>query len=132
MAVNLQPCPACTRHINVQERECPFCHAATPETFAAATRPRFAAPLSRAAVLFASAAAITGMAACSSSTANPVEEDGGKDAATIDTGMPVAAYGPAVIDSGMVDAGQQDTGNPAVLYGPAVIDSGMTDAGDAD
>jgi hypothetical protein len=124
MPDNLQPCPSCARHIKTEESTCPFCGQATPQGFSGLVRPRGAAPLSRAAVLFMSATAVTGLAAplaCSSTSSG----GGGNevDSGHVDSGGPVAAYGPAIVDSG-----QQDSGGPVAAYGPAIIDSGTQDA----
>jgi hypothetical protein len=129
MVDNLQQCPSCSRHIKTEEAACPFCGHATPQGFSELVRPKGPPALSRAAVLFMSATAVTGLAAplaCgSSSTGGGNEVDSGQH----DSGGPVAAYGPAIIDSGLQDSGQQDTGGPLPAYGPAVIDSGLDSGG---
>jgi hypothetical protein len=141
MANTFQACPSCARHIKSEEALCPFCGSATPEGFGAIARPKGPAPLSRAAILFMSATAVTGVSAataCSSSssgtgtttdagtdTGGPVAAYGPPpvmDSGQLDSGGPVAAYGPAIIDSG-TDAAQ-DTGGPVAAYGPAPVDSG--------
>ncbi len=129
MAATFQACPACARHIKVEEGACPFCGARTPEGFANVVRPRVAAPLSRAAILFVSATAVTGAALAtgcgSSSDAGPVVLYG--PAPIVDSGTADSRAGDsATTDSGRVDSGV-DSGN-AVLYGPAPVDSG-TDEG---
>jgi hypothetical protein len=130
MPDNLQPCPSCARHIKTEESLCPFCGQATPQGFSGLVRPRGPAPLSRAAVLFMSATAVTGLAAplaCSSTSSG----GGGNevDSGHVDSGGPVAAYGPAIVDSGQQEAGQQDSGGPVAAYGPASVDSGMDSGG---
>jgi hypothetical protein len=130
MASTFQACPTCTRHIKVEEATCPFCGGATPEGFGAAAKPRGPAPLSRAAILFMSATAVTGVSAataCSSSSSSTgVSDAGAKDSGNEDTGL-VAAYGPAPVQ----DSGQMDTGGPVAAYGPGpVLDSGTVDSGE--
>jgi len=141
MANNFQACPSCARHIKVDEAACPFCGGALPEDFGTASR-KAVAPISRAAILFMGATAVTGAsAACSSSSSGGHNE--------VDSGSMVAAYGPAIVDSGVVsDASKLDSGNepdvvalyapppidsgnqefdgPAAAYGPATIDSGSS------
>jgi hypothetical protein len=110
----LHPCESCARHIRAGESACPFCGAAVSESAAASARRdgNFARPLSRAALLFASATAAVG---CSSSSSTGTITD-----AAVESG-PVALYGPAPIyDSGVQDSG----GGGLPLYGPAVQDSG--------
>jgi hypothetical protein len=122
MAANFQSCPSCARHIKVEEAACPFCGGALPETFGASSR-KGAAPLSRAAILFMGATAVTGASAACSSSSNGSGHTNGADSGEVDTGSVVAAYGPAIIDSGKLDS----TAEPDVvaLYGPApVLDSG--------
>ncbi len=76
---DLAPCPACRRHVRVDESACPFCASALP-----AVPPRVLTPgrLTRAAVF---AGAIAGTAACGGKTKpvdNTVENaavDGGVD-----------------------------------------------------
>ncbi len=114
MGPRLSLCTACQRHIQSTETACPFCGAATPEGFGATARaPLGDRPLSRAALLFASAAAV---AACSSDDSHPA---------------PVPLYGPAPInipDAG--DSGSADDAGPAIdsglvaAYGPAPVDGG--------
>jgi hypothetical protein len=55
-----------------------------------------------------------------------VSDAGARDSASAeDSGGPVAAYGPATVDSGQMDSGQVDTGGPVAAYGPGpVMDSG--------
>ncbi len=76
----LAPCPSCTRHVKVGSAACPFCGGRVPvdvplRVFASTGR-----PLTRAAILFASATAVS---ACSSSStpANGEHEAGVKDGA---------------------------------------------------
>src|ERR1700677_1051264 len=54
----LTPCPCCTRHVKVGSSACPFCGGDVP--IDVPVRPIAASrPLTRAAILFASAAAVT-------------------------------------------------------------------------
>lgn len=95
MASQLTPCPSCSRHVKVGPPSCPFCGGAVPVDVPARVAPA-GRPLSRAALLFAGAAAVT---ACSSSTTPP------KDAG-VDMGQPLPAYGVRALDSGLhEDAG---------------------------
>ncbi len=117
MASRLTPCPSCSRHVKVGPPSCPFCGGAVPTDVPART---FAVPagkpLTRAAILFAGAAAVT---ACSPSSSGPTES---KDAEA-DHGHAVAAYGVAVIP----DGGQEGfpDGGVSALYGVmAIPDSG--------
>ncbi len=50
-------CSSCSRHVRASERTCPFCNEAQPAVRPPA--PTYAKPLSRAAIVFASATAIT-------------------------------------------------------------------------
>lgn len=65
----LAPCPACGRHIAIDETTCPFCAAALPDSFRQANACRRSPPgrLSRAARLAAGAALIGVQASCSGS-----------------------------------------------------------------
>jgi hypothetical protein len=121
MGIDLHPCPACARHIRAEEGTCPFCGEATPDGFGNIARAKLAAPMSRAAILFMGATAVS---ACSSSTSGslmalygpaPVMDSGAKDGSNDVTAVPL--YAAAPVDSG-VDAGAM----PA--YGAAPVDSG--------
>ena len=95
MAARLAPCPSCTRHVKVGSASCPFCSSAVPVDVPARPMPS-TRPLTRAAILFASAAAAS---ACSSSSTPPT---GAKDAAvskdaTDDLGQGMTLYGVAVL-----------------------------------
>ena len=65
----LAPCPACGRHIAIDETTCPFCVAAVPDSFREANACRRVPPgrLSRAARLAAGVALIGVSASCGSS-----------------------------------------------------------------
>jgi hypothetical protein len=99
----LAPCPACGRHIAIDETTCPFCAAAVPDSFREANACRRVPPgrLSRAARLAAGAALIGVQASCASSAyGTSVPYDSGvADTATIDDGKAndsaVALYGAA-------------------------------------
>jgi len=66
----LAPCPACNRHIAIDETACRFCSAALPDSFRHEHACRRQAPghLSRAA-LMAAGAALLGAASCLSTSA---------------------------------------------------------------
>jgi hypothetical protein len=98
MASRLAPCPSCSRHVKVGPPSCPFCGGDVPTEVA----PRVSklapgAPLTRAALMFAGAAAV---GACSSSS----------------TGNPLPAYGVFIPDASISDA-PVDTGEPSAHYG---------------
>jgi hypothetical protein len=100
----LAPCPACDRHIAIDETTCPFCVARLPDSFREANACRRSPParLSRAARLAAGAALIGVQASCGSS-----------------------AYGTAVpYDSGVVDARTIDGGDDGTLNDSAVALNG--------
>lgn len=142
MATRLLPCPECDRHVRATEPRCPFCDAPLPAAEAAPAR-RPAAALTRAAILFAGATAVT---ACGpgSSTADAASDTAvGPDLAVLYGPAPtdvapaeaasdvvnspdiVAMYGPAPVDAGpeaTVDAAPGRDGDPVVLYGPAPVD----------
>ena len=109
MASRLTPCTSCTRHVKVGSAACPFCGGEVPASAAGRAMPS-SRPLTRAAILFASAAAVT---ACSSSTTS---SGGEKDAAVEPDGHAVAAYG-AFVDAGHVRDATDDLGQGNVLYG---------------
>src|SRR5262245_56280946 len=86
MAACLHRCPSCARHVRANERACPFCDAALPEDFGVCSGPGdLARPLSRAALLFVSAAALAG---CGKRGGDPGSPGSGVD-----------IYGPAPIDA---------------------------------
>jgi hypothetical protein len=95
----LHLCPFCARHIKSVERACPFCTSDLPEDFHRCTPPSTGAvgkPLTRAALLFVSAAALGG---CEKKGGNPN-----------DPGNLVEVYGPAPVNV-QSDAGP-DAGVP--------------------
>jgi hypothetical protein len=146
MASRLAPCPSCTRHVKVGSSSCPFCGGDVPTDVP--LRQLGAPPgkpLTRAAILFASAAAVT---ACSSSSsggdaghAQPayggfvsLDAEAHEDA---NVGGPDAAYGVAVIpDAGQpathyggfirpdASEGEIDAGQGVALYGAMVVPDG--------
>lgn len=96
----LAGCSGCGRHIRTTEATCPFCGATATFETADAVQPT-GRPLTRAAILFASATALAGC---------------GK---TTDHNMPAPAYGvPVPPDTVAVEAGPP----------PAVPDAGMMSA----
>jgi hypothetical protein len=135
---HLLPCPACHRHIEVVENNCPFCAAALPASFRAAQpAPPPARRLGRAA-LMAAGATLLGAAACN--TNDGLVSDAGprppRDA-TVDRGglgpmygAPVPAYGIAIGTGGTTGAGGQVAAGGASGAGGAT-DAGPADAGDA-
>jgi len=129
----LEPCPACTRHIRVDESTCPFCGAQVTTTFAALkARALPRTRLGRAALFaFGVSAAAAVMPGCSDDD----DDDGGKDtdggAANQDAGgNPQPVYGAPSLDAGVEppqeDGGglnnQPDAGGVVALYGAAPTD----------
>jgi hypothetical protein len=116
-------CPACDRHVLATEIACPFCEAPIPEAATSETKGSAGRALTRAAILFAGATAISG---CSDPVAlyGPAPIDGSSDAVQ-DSNLPdvVTLYGPGPVDAGP-DARDADTGDVSVLYGPAPTDAG--------
>ena len=114
MASRLVPCPSCSRHVKLGPPSCPFCGGEVPAD--APARPvAVGRPLSRAAIFFASAAAVT---ACSSSTTSPTP---GNDAGAHSDAQPRRG------DGGLVDSGVRkghDAGAPDVDAGAFFIDGG--------
>ncbi len=112
MASRLTPCPSCSRHVKVGPPSCPFCGGAVPTDVPART---FASPagkpLTRAALMFAGAAAVT---ACSSNGPSPTEA---RDAEA-DHSQSVAAYG------GFVRPDASETKDAAEDHGQAVAHYG--------
>jgi len=153
MASRLTPCPSCTRHVKVGSSACPFCGGDVPVDVPARAMPT-GRPLTRAAILFASAAAVS---ACSSSTPTT----GGAKDAEIDhlgqgmplygvftdavapgsgtgsgsgfgepDGGPVAAYGVFIDAAQFEDAGHVQDGSPVAAYGVFPHpDASVNDAG---
>lgn len=138
MPTRLISCPSCDRHVRATESACPFCDA---PMIAVAEPARRAAPgLTRAAILFASAAAVAACGPGGDSAADasdvtaapevvalygPAPVDVRPEDAAEDTNAPdiVAMYGPAPVDAG-ADVQSGRDGEPAVLYGPVPVDSG--------
>ena len=122
MAWNLVSCSSCARHIRRSETACPFCGELLVET--SPSTASAARPLTRAAILLASAAAVAG---CGKEP-KAVESDG-----TTDAGFMIAApYGvPMPFDAGgnIPPPPPTDTGMMvAPAYGvappPAIKDAG--------
>lgn len=91
----LVSCLACARHFRVTETACPFCSAPAADSIAgAAPRPRLEGrPLTRAAILFATATtAAGGLAACGKTTAEP-------DAGATEYRGPAPPYGIPATDN---------------------------------
>jgi len=109
MASRLSPCPSCTRHVKVGSASCPFCGGEVPTDVPLRATPA-GRPLSRAALLFAGAAAVS---ACSSSTTGPAPSDA---AVSKDTGS-------SKDSAAKKDSPSQgfDDGSIQALYGVAFI-----------
>jgi hypothetical protein len=119
MAPSFVLCSSCERHVRVADRVCPFCAAAMPEPVS--SRPRGStAGLSRAAILFAGATAVTGCSATSSMT------DAASDASQSPDQQIVAAYGPVPVDvvdpSDVRDVQTMPDEQFVAAYGPAPVD----------
>ncbi|HJL18669.1 MAG TPA: hypothetical protein RMH99_23610 [Sandaracinaceae bacterium LLY-WYZ-13_1] len=132
----LAPCPACDRHLRIDERACPFCGAGVVLAPAPTRRP---GRLGRAAY-FAFRAAVVGAggvtaAACGSATGleDPSWTADGATPAAGDAGEPTDDAGPHRRDAGAVDAGTD--GAVIALYGggpmPAPVDAGAPAPADA-
>lgn len=90
---SLFPCPSCARHVRSDESTCPFCDAALSADFVAPLATRIAGqPLSRAALVFATAAAMAGTACGKEPSPSKPTEEAHVDAASAP--LPVAVYGP--------------------------------------
>jgi len=129
MTSRLSPCPSCTRHVKVGSSACPFCGGDVPIDVPARPMPS-TRPLTRAAIMFASVAAVSA-AACSSSTTTSGDKDAEADAPLgPPDGALHASYGVAVMPP---DAGQgsgsgsqgEPEGGLMAAYGVGVLpDSG--------
>jgi hypothetical protein len=96
--MNLVPCPGCSRHIRIAERECPFCGSALSANLASKVIPGSTQRLSRAAAfVFTTTLAVTG---CGDSSPTP---DAAAGDAVADNGGPGPLYG-APADDGGIDA----------------------------
>ena len=102
----LAPCPACGRHIAIDETTCPFCVAALPDSFRQenACRRLPGGRLSRAARLAAGAAFIGVQASCAGSAYGTS-----------------APYDSGVVDTSTIDGNQDGNTNDSVvaIYGAA-------------
>jgi hypothetical protein len=76
----LSPCPACARHVRIDEPTCPFCRAALPAAFAAPAAVRAAGRLNRAALAALRMGAIGVTAAACGGTVGGTSADSGSDA----------------------------------------------------
>jgi hypothetical protein len=93
MATRLSPCPSCARHVKVGSASCPFCGADVPVDVP--TRVQVAGlgkPLTRALIMFAGAAAVSG---CSSSSTTVAAVESAKS--TSETTQVQASYGAMVV-----------------------------------
>jgi hypothetical protein len=149
---HLAGCPACARHVRVDEASCPFCGTSLPEAFHVRPVPR-APPgrLSRAALYALGAAGTVSASIACGSTPTPSPPYGApppfdsgiehKDSGStpFDSGQPIydAAYGGPTFDSGEPgDATTRDTSSPEdsgptlfdAAYGGPTFDSGEPDS----
>ena len=125
MSSRLSPCPSCSRHVKVGPPVCPFCGGDVPTTVPARSFAKAAGkPLTRAAVLFAGAAAVTACFDDSKGTEPAVDgSTQGDDAGGDNDGQAVAAYGvmAAPPDAGEPDDGGDDHDGQAIAaYGAPV------------
>ena len=116
MASRLSPCPSCTRHVKVGSASCPFCGGEVPTDVPLRATPA-GRPLTRAAILFAGAAAVS---ACSSSTTGPTSKDSGakKDSSQeFEDGSVQALYGVfSIVDANDIEQ-EPDAGQGVAHYG---------------
>lgn len=127
--MQLEPCPACQRHVRTDERVCPFCAAEIADAMASA--PKRGQPvqrLGRAALLSfglsAGAAALTG---CEDDT-RPVAIYGAPsppEDASVDASLPRRD---ASVDAAVSDARVPDAGSDASTTDASTLDAGR-DAG---
>jgi hypothetical protein len=133
--MQLEPCPACQRHVRTDETVCPFCAAAIASAMARAPRrvlPR--ARLERAALmsfgLLVGAAAGVTLEACGDDDDD--DDEVGESVQPV-YGAPPQSERDAAVDAGR-DAGMNNTGIP--VYGapaqPSPRDAGARDAGTRD
>jgi hypothetical protein len=98
----LHACPSCSRHVRTTESACPFCGEPLGEQFAAACprRQLSGRPLSRAALIFASATAVAG---CGKTRGDPYPHATPAYAVappdTAPYAQPVALYAVAPVDT---------------------------------
>jgi hypothetical protein len=134
----LAACPACARHLRVNEPTCPFCRAELPPSFREQTAPPPPAMrLSRAALyaLRVGALSVTA-AACGGAVATGGEQDSGAlpaDGSAQDDAQFVAPYGgfaPPDAEMSAVGVDSAYGGFFATLYGqmPPLPDAAPTDA----
>ncbi len=109
---SLTPCPSCSRHVKVGPPTCPFCGGDVPVPAARAVALQAGKPLTRAALMFAGAAAVTACGGSSSAYGVPVFPDASDAEASApdahdagadgdaDAGQPMGAYGGPILDSG--------------------------------
>lgn len=119
----LAPCPSCRRHVRVAESACPFC--GTAVVLEAASAPRAAQRLGRAAIFTFGAVAIATSAGCSTSTTPPTD-DVGHDAYYGSIGDVYGA--PALDTNGPFEDVGTDSGLSAAYGGPPV-DAALEDSG---
>jgi hypothetical protein len=123
----LSACPACSRHVRIDEPACPFCRAALPAGFAAPAALRPAGRLNRAALMALRMGAIGATAAaCGGTVAAGTSGDTGPDAQNPPPGTvvdgseddaPIAIeppYGgpPGILDAAFDFDGGSDAENP--------------------
>lgn len=113
----LAPCPACARHIAIDEPRCPMCAASLPPAWAPAIAPRPPARVGRA-VRFAWRVVLAASATACGARTELLHDDAGVLA---DAGAPTRDAGR---DAALPDAGR-DAGTDA-----ATADAGDEDAGD--
>lgn len=118
---NLRPCTGCQRHVRAHETRCPFCDVEL-EAFTPVLRGSNV-PLTRAAILFASATAVAACTGGSDPGPSSSSSSGSSGASSSGNGVPL--YGVPEIDAGD-DGGDntKDSGGPVALYGPAPVQDG--------
>lgn len=118
---HLRPCTGCQRHVRAHETRCPFCDV---ELEAVASLPARGSnvPLTRAAILFASATAVAACTGGSDPGPSSSTSSGGSSSGGSTSSGTVALYAPAPVDDGGDTT--KDSGGPVALYGPAPVQDG--------
>jgi len=128
MPSRLAPCPSCTRHVKVGAASCPFCGGDVPTEVPLRVFPaRGGKPLTRAAILFAGAAAVTACGEVASSPA-PVSNDGSFG---VDAAPPARGFDSSMPPPPPPPPGDDESGGLPVLYGPAAVVDAMVGQVDA-
>ena len=129
----LSPCPACARHVRIDEPACPFCRAVVPAAFAAPAAVRPAARLNRAALAALRMGAIgVTAAACGGTVTGGTGADSGSDARNSQPGTVVDGSSddaPSGIDDDAPSGIDAAYGGPGLvtLYGGFAFDASRSE-----